>query len=83
MELEIISPEKKIYFGEAESVTLPGVEGLFSILDHHAPLISVLKAGKISYKKADHTIVDLDVDGGFVEVNNNRVIICVENETER
>ena len=78
MRVEIISPEKRLYCGDAESVTLPGVDGLFSILDNHAPLISILKKGKISYKAPNHDAAVLDIEGGFVEVNNNRVIICVE-----
>lgn len=79
MKLEIISPEKRLYFGKAELVTLPGVEGSFSILENHAPLISILKKGKIRYKMLDHdAVVNLNINGGFVEVNNNNVIVCVE-----
>ncbi|MBI9036108.1 MAG: F0F1 ATP synthase subunit epsilon, partial [Bacteroidales bacterium] len=47
MTIEIITPEKSIFTGEAELVQLPGIDGSFEILNNHAPLISVLKTGKI------------------------------------
>ena len=47
MLLEIISPEKEIFKGEAKSVTVPAVDGSLGILDHHAPLISTLKKGTV------------------------------------
>jgi F-type H+-transporting ATPase subunit epsilon len=50
MNLEIFSPEKILYRGEATSVTLPGVLGAFTVLDHHAPIISPLVKGEISYR---------------------------------
>ena len=49
MKLEIISPEKKIFTGEVESVNLPGTAGSFTVLPHHAALISSLKTGEITY----------------------------------
>lgn len=47
MQLEIITPEVKLFAGEAEAVQLPGLDGLFQILNGHAPIISALKAGTI------------------------------------
>ncbi|MCB9361374.1 MAG: ATP synthase F1 subunit epsilon [Flavobacteriales bacterium] len=47
MQLEIITPEKKIYSGEVDLVNLPGSDGSFGILENHAPIISTLKAGTI------------------------------------
>ncbi len=52
MQLDILTPEKRIYSGEASSVTLPGTEGSFQVLNHHAPLISSLKAGVIKFRTA-------------------------------
>ena len=42
MHLEIITPESKIFSGEAEAVQFPGIDGLFQVLNNHAPIISAL-----------------------------------------
>jgi len=47
MTLEILTPERKVYEGEVYGVQMPGLSGLFEVLDRHAPLISALRAGKI------------------------------------
>ncbi|GHT49193.1 hypothetical protein AGMMS49982_02110 [Bacteroidia bacterium] len=76
MKLEILSPEATIYSGQAELVTLPGEQGLFTILEHHAPIISPLKVGAIVYT-ANGQETRLDIEGGFVEAKNNVVTVCV------
>jgi len=77
MKLEIITPEKIYFTGEVTSVTLPGTSGLFTVWENHAPLISSLKEGKISYI-ADKTEADLIIQGGFAEVSKNVVTVCLE-----
>jgi F-type H+-transporting ATPase subunit epsilon len=77
MTLEIQTPEKKLYSGEASSVILPGVDGSFQLLDKHAPLISALGKGKIEYKTPTETKT-LDISGGFAECLKNKVIVLVE-----
>ncbi len=77
MILEILTPEKKIYSGEASLVQLPGIEGLFELLDSHAPLISALKSGMVKYKTTEGE-KKLNITGGFVECLNNKVIVCAE-----
>lgn len=54
MQLEIITPEKQIFAGEAEAVQLPGLDGLFQVLNNHAPIISALVKGtvKVNVKEA-------------------------------
>lgn len=47
MQLEIITPEKKIFTGEVEAVQLPGKNGLFQVLDNHAAMISTLTKGSV------------------------------------
>ncbi len=78
MNLQIVSPQKVFYSGEVNLVTLPGMLGEFTVLENHAPLITALNKGKIVYRlqSAEHT---LKIEGGFAEVNNNKVIVCVEN----
>ncbi|MFN8286740.1 MAG: ATP synthase F1 subunit epsilon [Chitinophagales bacterium] len=77
MTLEILTPEKKIYSGEASLVQLPGVDGLFEILDRHAPIIAALKTGVIKFKGAEGE-KKVTIGGGFVECQNNHVIVCAE-----
>lgn len=77
MKLEIITPEQIYFSGEVTSVTLPGTIGLFTVWENHAPLISSLTKGKISYK-VDKDLTELIVDGGFAEINNNVVTVCIE-----
>ena len=77
MQLEIITPEKDLYQGEVESINLPGSDGFFGLLNDHAPLVSTLKAGeiKIIENGSEKTFT---VNGGVVEVNNNKVIVLAE-----
>ena len=49
MTLEILSPEKTLFRGEAERVTLPGASGEFTVLRNHAPIISALVRGNVKY----------------------------------
>ena len=78
MFLEIITPEKKLYSGEAEIVKLPGTSGSFEILMNHAPIISTLMNGNIMVKQSTGAVHSFDVMGGVVEVHNNHVIILVD-----
>ena len=77
MHLEIISPDKVIYTGNIESITLPGKEGYFEILNSHAPLIALLKEGNIKYAISKEDVRMLEISQGFVEVNNNKVTVLV------
>lgn len=77
MLLKIISPVKEVLCAEVESVELPGSKGRFEVLAGHAPLISSLDEGRIVYKVCGRT-ASVPVTGGFVEVSNNAVTVCVE-----
>lgn len=83
MNLEILTPERKLFSGDVYGVQLPGISGLFEVLDKHAPLVSALKAGKMKVlkDKANH-VVFYDIQGGFVEVLNNKVTVLVEGAEE-
>ena len=65
LHLSIVSPEKEIFDGEVNSVTLPGAMGSFTILPQHAPIVSSLKEGKLSYVTDDNEECTLDIQGGF------------------
>lgn len=77
MKLEIITPEQIFFSGEVTSVTLPGTSGLFTVWENHAPIISSLTKGKITYA-VDAKQTELNVDGGFAEISNNVVTVCLE-----
>jgi F-type H+-transporting ATPase subunit epsilon len=81
MYLEIVTPDKKVFEGEVLSATFPGTDGSFQILNNHAPLLSTLKKGTIVYKDKKNEY-DITVDGGVVEVLNNKVIVLVESIIE-
>lgn len=78
MFLEIITPEKKIFSGEAELVKLPGKAGYFEVLTNHSPIISTLIEGKIKVKDANGTISYFEVSGGVVEVQNDKIVVLVD-----
>ena len=82
MNLEILTPEKKLYSGEVYGVQMPGISGSFEVLDKHAPLVSALKAGrlKVLKDKSNH-LAFYDIQSGFVEVLNNKVTVLVEGAT--
>ena len=77
MTLEIISPTGILFQGEATRVTWPGTVGSFTVLQDHASLLSPLKAGELEYE-SDGEVKTLTVEGGFVDVNNNRVVVCLK-----
>lgn len=79
MNLEILTPEKKLYSGEVYGVQMPGISGSFEVLEKHAPLISALKAGRVKVlKDKQNDVVNFDIQSGFVEVLNNKVTVLVE-----
>jgi len=83
MNLEILTPERKLFSGDVYGVQLPGISGLFEVLNRHAPLVSALKAGrlKVLKDKANDQLF-YDIQGGFVEVLNNKVTVLVEGATQ-
>lgn len=78
MIVEIISPDKVLYKGDLSAVQLPGIDGSFEILDHHAPLVSILKAGSIKLVDVKKKEKLIPINGGVIEVLDNSVKILVE-----
>ena len=78
MNLEILTPEHKLFSDEVYGVQLPGVSGSFEILEKHAPMISALKSGKIKVLNDKTHTSFFQIRSGFVEVINNRVTVLVE-----
>lgn len=77
MTLEIISAHEVSFTGEVDSVTLPGMLGSFTVLKNHAPIISVLTKGSISYSSEGGESGEVNIAGGLVDVNNNKISVCV------
>ncbi len=83
MTLEILTPERKIYSGNVYGVLMPGISGMFEVLNKHAPLLSALRAGKVKVlKDKSNSTLSFDITGGFVEVLNNKVTLLAESATE-
>ncbi|HEX8334552.1 MAG TPA: ATP synthase F1 subunit epsilon [Segetibacter sp.] len=78
MTLEILTPEKKFYSGEVYGVQLPGIDGSFEILDRHAPIVSALKKGNLKILNSKTSSSNFTIQGGFVEVLNNKATVLVE-----
>ena len=92
MYLEIVTPEASIVTGEVESVTVPGVEGPFQMLNDHASIVSLLNAGQVKFK-GNPIITEgfeknftkeasgkwvLEIKGGTVEMNDNKIIVLAD-----
>ena len=93
MKLEIITPEASIFTGEVTAVTLPGLDGMFQVLNNHAPIISSLKLGEIKVEvetKFDTTKLNenvkvdkgntlrINIKGGVAELMTNKMIVLAE-----
>ena len=78
MNIEIITPDTVLYQGEAKAVVFPGIDGSFEILGSHAALISALKSGNIKLTDASDKVENFAINGGVVEVLNNKVLVLAE-----
>jgi len=78
MFLEIFTPEKKVFAGEAKLVQLPGSKGGFEVLKNHAPIISTLEKGVVKVIDENGKEYLFEIDGGVVENKANKMIVLVE-----
>jgi len=76
--LELVTPERKILSEDVDEVNAPGIEGDLGILPDHAPLLTSLRIGELSYKIAGQNDFIAISGGGFLEVNDNKVIILAD-----
>ena len=77
MRISIHSLEKTLYEGTGKVVSLPSSEGEISILDHHIPLITILKKGDIKIK-AEEENLNFPIESGFAEVSGEKVTILIK-----
>ena len=75
--LSIVTPEKQLVAEEVDQVNAPGSEGDLGILYDHAPILTNLRSGQLSYEKDGETIA-LVISGGYLEVSENRVTVLAE-----
>lgn len=93
MILEIVSPEALLFSGEVTSISLPGVDGSFQILNNHAPIVSILKQGTVKitapsfdldkevadkFTKVNDQNYTLDINSGTIEMKDNKVIVLAD-----
>ena len=93
MLLEIVSPEAKLFSGEITSISLPGVDGHFQMLNNHAPIVSLLQKGLIKitapsfnfsseskglFTKVNDQNYTLAINSGTIEMKDNKVIVLVD-----
>jgi F-type H+-transporting ATPase subunit epsilon len=78
MQLEIVTPDKKIFEGEVTEASFPGASGAFQVLNSHAPIVSALAKGTVSFTTIEGGKVSMLVDGGVVEVKNNVIVVLAE-----
>ena len=92
MYLEIVSPEATLFAGEVTSVTVPGVNGEFQMLENHAPIVSLLQEGDVKvqgdleihedfqnkFTKGANGETVLSIISGTVEMNDNKVIVLAD-----
>src|SRR5712691_5140959 len=77
LQLEVVTPERRVLAAAVNSVTVPGRNGDMQILPGHAALISELQTGVLAYNQGG-TVQQLHVSGGFIEVNNDKVSLLAE-----
>jgi len=78
LNLEIVTPSGLIFEGKALEVTLPGEEGEFGVLPHHASLTTLLKAGVVDVEKEDKSVESIVVNWGVVQVDEEKVVVLVD-----
>lgn len=92
MFLEIVTPEASLVSGEVESVTVPGINGEFQMLNNHASIVSSLQNGKVKFRgeltftegfedrftKEDDGKWALEINSGTIEMKDNKVIVLAD-----
>lgn len=78
LSVEIVSPDKRVFAGEAQGVRAPGVAGSFEVLYNHAPMIAAFGVGPLRVTTAEGDEVFFATSGGFLEVLDNRVTVLAE-----
>lgn len=78
MKIEIITPDKKVFEGDVQSVRVPGKKGSFQVLKDHAPIISTLETGPVIMVDQKGSEIRYEIKGGVIEVKMNKIILLAE-----
>ncbi len=76
--LDVITPEKIVYSNDVTAIVAHGTSGYLGILAHHTPLVTSLESGPLKITEPGEKIVTLSVDGGFMEVRGNKVVVLAD-----
>ena len=79
MNMTVITPEGILFEGLVERAKFPGIQGEFTVWRNHAPFLSALKSGVLSYTIEGQTH-EIALRNGFVEISNNTILVCIENQ---
>lgn len=78
MRLTITKPDSTLYEGEVKLVQLPGTEGLFEILEYHAPIVASLSAGQLRVVPKNGEEQLFQIRGGVAKGQQNELLILVQ-----
>ena len=77
-DLKVVTPDGVAFTGKTISVVAPGTLGYLGILKNHAPLVTSLEKGNLTYKDDSGSARTMKIEGGFLEVRNNRVLVLTD-----
>ena len=77
-DLKVVTPDGVAFTGKTISVVAPGTLGYLGILKNHAPLVTSLEKGNLTHKDDSGTVHTIKIEGGFLEVRNNRVLVLTD-----
>ena len=80
--LKIVTPETLLFEGEIQGVKAPGIDGLFGVLNNHAPMLAALGEGDLTATAAGKDLV-FAISGGFLEVNDNVVSVMADTAEQK
>ncbi len=80
--LKIVTPDEIFFEGQVEHVMLPGAKGYLGILTNHAPLVTPIEKGNLTYRDEQGKTESLKVEGGFLEVSKNKVLVLTDSVQE-
>lgn len=78
MKLEVLTPDKSLFSGKVQSVSVPGKKGSFLILNNHAPIVSSLVKGDILITTSEYKEEKIEILSGVVEVKSNKIIVLAD-----
>lgn len=82
LEVDVVAADRRVWRGAARMVSAPAADGDIGILPGHTPLLAVLRTGDVRIQAADGTTLTVQVDEGFLSVDDNQVTVVVHAAVE-